>query len=287
MIRRRMFTLLAAVATFIAMSGVLAMPLASADKLGNGLDVTCKAVTDTQLTCVISGCPRVNGDYVVDAVHVMQNGHQDEYPFKCINGHTATHNIFTTVDTPITLGFQACRKKDLEGDWCGGWSDYTYMPVAKPQQAPQAPPPPPPVTCPAGSPVSQVPAGQTCPSAPPPVTCPAGSPVPQVPAGQTCPKPAPVTNAITATFDNSRPTTFGVTVKNSSALPATCNYEANGPISNTTRTFAVAPKGSQTESFNGVATLGHIAQYQISITCTDSSGSQTEPLGSVNQTVGW
>src|SRR3954470_24882652 len=69
-------------------------PAASADNLSNGLNVTCSAVGDNQLTCVIGGCPRVNGDYVVDALHVMDNGHQDEYKdWKCINGGTVTHNV--------------------------------------------------------------------------------------------------------------------------------------------------------------------------------------------------
>ena len=102
---------------------MVAVPIANADALSNGLNVACNAVGDNQLTCVISGCPRVHGDYVVDAVHVMDNGHQDEYPFKCINGHTATHNVAVIISSigsgGFTLGFQGCRKKDLEGDWCG------------------------------------------------------------------------------------------------------------------------------------------------------------------------
>ena len=111
-----------------------------------------------------------------------------------------------------------------------------------------------------------------------------------VAVGTDCPvvKPKVVTNAISATFDNSAPTTFRATVKNSSALPASCDYKAVGPLKNTTtRTFAVPPNGSATESFSGVATLGHIAKYDITIKCTDSSGTQTEPLGDVSETVGW
>ena len=120
----------------------------------------------------------------------------------------------------------------------------------------------------------------------PPVPCPDGS---TVPAGQTCPvvKPKAVTNAITASFDNSGATQFSATVNNSSPLPASCNYEAKGPITDTTRSFNVPPNGSHTETFDGVATIGHIAQYHITITCTDSSNTQTEPLGSVTKTVGW
>jgi hypothetical protein len=116
----------------------------------------------------------------------------------------------------------------------------------------------------------------------PPVPCPDDSPVKTVPAGQTCPPPKPVTNAITADFDASGFTTFKVTVKNSSKKPATCNYEADP--SGTTRTFDVAANGSDTESFDG---LKSGTNYNIKINCTDSSGSQTEPLGSVNKTVKW
>jgi hypothetical protein len=132
---------------------------------------------------------------------------------------------------------------------------------------------------------SAAPAGPP-PVAAPPVNCTDGT---TVPAGQQCPvvKPKAVTNAITATFDNSGATQFVVTVKNSSPLPASCNYDAKGPLGDTTRTFNVDPNGNDTETFDGIATIGHVAQYKITITCTDSSNTQTEPLGSVTKTVGW
>jgi len=121
-------------------------------------------------------------------------------------------------------------------------------------------------------------------SGPPPVKCPDGS---TVPAGQTCPN-KPVTNAITVSFDGTSNTTFKMTVKNSSSLPASCNYEAVSlnPLvpSDTTRTFNVAPNGSDTESFDGLKTG---SSYKVTMTCTDSSGTQTEPLGIINQTVKW
>src|SRR4051812_1316298 len=66
------------------------MPVASADALSNGLTVTCSQDSDTHATCIIGGCPRVNGDYVVDAVHanvagqITSNESQHEYEFKCI-----------------------------------------------------------------------------------------------------------------------------------------------------------------------------------------------------------
>jgi hypothetical protein len=99
--------------------------------------------------------------------------------------------------------------------------------------------------------------------------------------------PQVYTNAISPSFDG-RQTVFNVTLKNSSPLPATCNYEAVSlsPLlpSDTTRTFNVPANGSHTESFDGLKTG---TQYKITIPCNDSSGKQTEPLGSVNQTVTW
>jgi len=95
------------------------------------------------------------------------------------------------------------------------------------------------------------------------------------------------TNAISPSFDGQQ-TEFNVTLKNSSPLPASCNYEAvslNSVVpSDTTRTFDVPANGSHTESFDGLKTL---TKYHITINCSDSSGKQTQPLGSVNQTVTW
>jgi hypothetical protein len=106
--------------------------------------------------------------------------------------------------------------------------------------------------------------------------------------GQTCPaaKPKPVTNAITASFDNSQATVFNATVNNSSPLPASCAYDAKSALTDTTRKFNVPPNGSHTETVPGVASFG-VTKYTVTITCTDTSNTQTEPLGSVTQTVGW
>jgi hypothetical protein len=99
--------------------------------------------------------------------------------------------------------------------------------------------------------------------------------------------PQVYTNAISPSFDGQQ-TVFNLTLKNSSPLPASCNYEAvslNAVLpSDTTRTFDVPANGSHTESFDGLKTL---TKYHITITCTDSSGKQAQPLGSVNQTVTW
>jgi hypothetical protein len=112
----------------------------------------------------------------------------------------------------------------------------------------------------------------------------------QIPQQQQQPVDTPpqvYTNAISPSFDGEA-TAFKVTLKNSSPLPATCNYEAVSlnPLlpSDTTRTFDIPANGSHTESFNGLKTG---TQYKITIPCNDSSGKQTQPLGSVNQTVTW
>ena len=72
-------------AGLIGVAGISLSPIASADTLSNGLTVTCSPVGANQITCVVGG-PRVHGDYVVDAVHVMDNGYQFEYKdWQCIN----------------------------------------------------------------------------------------------------------------------------------------------------------------------------------------------------------
>ena len=268
---------LLAIATAIAasvLSGTVAAQVASADSLSNGLNVTCNAVGANQLTCVISGCPRVNGDYVVDAVHVMDNGHQDEYPFKCINGQTATHNVPIIIGSigsgGFTLGFQGCRKKDLEGDWCGPWADYTYKPPAAPK--PQAP------------------AAPAAPAAKPDIRCPAGSPTPTVPADQICAPIPDVTNAIQASFGAPGATSVDFNVTNTSNIAATCSYTATANSLNplvpkkTNRQFNVPGNGSHTETFSGTVTF---TTYNAVLSCKDASGKQKAELGHVETSVTW
>jgi hypothetical protein len=124
-----------------------------------------------------------------------------------------------------------------------------------------------------------------------PMTCVDAAPQqqqPQKPAEpQNPPPPQVYTNAITPAFDGQQ-NVFNVTLTNSSPLPATCNYEAVSlnPLvpSDTKRTFDVPANGKHTESFKGLKTG---TQYKITIPCTDSSGKQSQQLGSVNQTVTW
>lgn len=154
----------------------LVAPLASTVPLSNGLDIECFLDnTNNHVKCVtMGGCPRVHGDYVVDALHTMINGHQDEYPYHCINGQSVSWGLSIDPNSTFTFGVQACRKKDLEGDWCTAYSDYTYTPPA-------------PVKCPHGSPTPTVPAGQKCAPVPDaPLTATPGGPI-----GGAAPAPAP------------------------------------------------------------------------------------------------
>lgn len=170
-IRASALTRSAAVATATSLCGAAAMlvaPAASADPtqlvpLSNGLEIACMPWDHgTHVHCVALpwACPRVHGDYVVDALHVMIRGHQDEYPFHCVNdGQAASWNINADPNSPFTFAAQACRKKDFEGDWCTPYADVTYTP-------------PQPVECPAGSPTPTVPDGGTCAPVPDPVLTP-------------------------------------------------------------------------------------------------------------------
>ena len=66
MIRKRVPKLLAIAAAAACIFGFLTAvppsmaPTASADPLGNGYDVTCTQANGSQVTCNISGCPRVH-----------------------------------------------------------------------------------------------------------------------------------------------------------------------------------------------------------------------------------
>jgi hypothetical protein len=157
----------AAALTGSALSWVAATPVANADTLPNGLTVTCTQDSDIHSTCIVGGCPRVNGDYVVDALHVTwPGGRQNEYSFKCINGET--HREGSSLNSPSeSFDVQACRKSALGTDDCTPWAHYTFNPPA-----PVAPPPPPvapaapaPVVPPPAAPVVPAPAAPAAPTA--------------------------------------------------------------------------------------------------------------------------
>jgi hypothetical protein len=274
MLRMRIIKALGALCVAVAAAGValgvmMAAPVANAQPLSNGLDVTCNSDSDVHVSCIIAGCARVHGDYVIDAVHVMFNGIQSEYDFKCINGQTARWGHDGNND--FKIGVQGCRKKDLEGDWCGPWADYNYTaPVAA--QAPAAP------------------AKPDAPAPKPDIQCPAGSPTPTVPAGQSCAPIPDVTNAIQASFGSPGATSVDFNVTNTSNIEATCNYTATANSINplvpkkTTRQFNVPANGSHTETFSGTVTF---TTYNAVLSCKDASGKQKAELGHVETSVTW
>ncbi|WP_142239780.1 hypothetical protein [Mycobacterium sp. ST-F2] len=259
--------------------GIMAAAVGNATPLDNGLNVDCSpqpGQKDTAI-CIVSGCPRVNGDYVVDALHwsATETFEQHEVDFKCINGQTAripAHADFgsTSGDSKAKISVQACRKKDLEKDWCGPWADawYTFPREVAPKPAPepQAPAPKPDIQCPPGSPTPTVPAGGSC------------APIPDV------------TNAIQASFGDPGLNSLAFNVTNTSNIAATCNYTATANSINplvpkkTTRQFTVPANGNHTETFNGAPTL---TTYNVTLTCKDASGKQSAPLGSVQTSVTW
>ncbi|WP_319455308.1 MULTISPECIES: hypothetical protein [unclassified Mycobacterium] len=226
------------------------MPVASADTLPNGLTVTCSPDSDIHATCIIGGCPRVNGDYVVDALHVMtQAGGQREFDFKCINGQTHRHGF--DVYGPTTFGVQACRKKDFEGDWCTPYADYTYTPPVK-----AAPPPPPPVVVPPPPP-------------PPPVVVPDP------------PKVAP-TNAVTMNISVSIGSA-SVDIASSADIPGSCTYNATAPLlPSVNKKFDLAPNGS-----TSFTTLSPplLATYHVVLSCKGQFDGKTVEFGHVEQDV--
>ena len=125
-----------------------------------------------------------------------------------------------------TFGFQACRFKTFEENWCTPWANYTWKPpAASPQQggASSGQQKAPDVVCGPDDESQTVPASQQCKAKPkPPVDCPPGGPQKQVPAGQTCPAPA---NAVTVSFQRSFPL-WTVNVKNTAGIGGSCHYEA-------------------------------------------------------------
>lgn len=278
---RTLVSLTYAIALFggLVLSGLLAMPVASADTLPNGLAVNCTQDSDVHATCIVSGCPRVDGDYVVDAVHAMINGgEQREDDFKCINGQTARYGVDNNRN-PINIGVQACRKRDFSSDACTPYANYTFTPPAAPKPVDNTP-----VTCPAGSASPTVPAGQQCTPAPP-VTCPPDSPVPTVPAGQACPaavkKVAPK-DAVTMNISVSIPTTT-VDIASTADISGKCTYTAKAPLlPGVNKSFDLAPNGST--SFT-VLSPPPFSTYHVVLSCKGPFDGSTVEYGHVEQDV--
>src|SRR5581483_269581 len=273
----------------IGLAASMMLPVASAGPVGNGLTVDCTQDSDIHATCIIGGCPRVNGDYVVDAVHAIVHGQitsnetQHEYDFKCINGQTARQGVDTAPGGTYTISVQGCRKKDLEGDWCGPWGDYVYKSPAKPAAPAPAPAPEQqPVICPPNSQQASVPAGQQC-TPKPPVKCGPDSPVPEVPAGDTCPVTPPPTDAVALNFARSG-FQLNATFKNSSKVAAQCHYDAQAAggtaVGGKTDDFALGANATVTRTYTGPP-IG--STYHVVVSCNGKFNGQNVEIGHIDQ----
>ncbi len=191
------------------------MPTAGAQPLGNGYDVTCTKANDNEVTCNISGCPRVHEDLAGDTLNVLFNGGgQRNIGKPC--GNTTTDRV--QASGAFTYSVQGCRGTGLfDTNECGAWSDYQYTP---PKVEPVI------VNCPAGSKTQTVTSPAKCEAAPvaAPVKkqCPPGSVATEVAADQQCQGP---TNAVTLSVTQ-KGINANVAVTNKSALPADCTYTA-------------------------------------------------------------
>lgn len=282
MTRRRVFVPLAIASAAIGVAGTSLLPIASADTLPNGLTVSCNQDSEQQVTCIIGGCPRVNGDYVVDAVHVLHYGDQDEYDFKCINGQTARYvvNPQTLPDWTIRIGIQGCRKNTFSADWCGQWADYTYTPpVAAAQHgAPANPaaPPPAPAPAPAALPVHCTVGGYTLPP---------GSDCSKTPNPNPPPVEAPPTNAISISFQRQGLFQVVATITNSSKMSGQCDYDAedvNGLLPGRTDNFPIGANASVNRTYPAPPPL---STYNATVKCHGDFNGQDVQFGSASQQV--
>jgi hypothetical protein len=272
------------------------LPTAGAQPMGNGYDMTCTKANDNQVNCVVTGCPRVHEDLAGDSINYrIGGGEQQNIPKSCSNASTITVNS----GAAFNLAFQGCRGTGLfDTNECGAWSDFRYEP-----------PPAPPVKCnpPENFQAAEVPAGQQC-VAKTKVKCPVGSPTPEAfslpecaPVATTdCPPGsvkatvtppeacAPPANAITMNVSGSPGGNANIAINNSSALPASCAYNAKkqglglGPAS-VDRTVNVPA--------NGTGTIDDLlfpiaVTYNATVNCTGTWDGKQVPLGSASASIG-
>ncbi|QZA07522.1 hypothetical protein K3U94_21775 [Mycolicibacter heraklionensis] len=261
--RKRTSTLLSILAAAAWLFGTNAAPsmapTARAETLSNGYSVTCSP-NGTEVSCDISGCPRVHDDEAGDVVHTLYNGqNQQELSKGCNNDATA---IVAGVSGPFTLSVQGCRKHPVGSDDCGAWADYRYFPSA----APAAP------AAPAAAPA--VPGAA-------PVQCPAGSVEATVPAGQPCAPP----HDDVAMYITPQGVDAHVAITNKSSLPAQCAYTATkvvglGPQT-VSRTVEVGP--NSTSSITDMLWPPPFTIYDAEVDCTVIYEGLTWPIGKAGQ----
>ncbi len=305
MIRKRVPKLLTILATAACIFGLVLVapaetptlspiPTAGALPLGNGYDVVCTKANDGEVTCNISGCPRVHEDLAGDTLNIRVNG-GEQYNIGKPCGNTTTDRIKASGE--FTYSVQGCRGTGLfDTNECGAWSDYKYVP-----------PPAEPKQCPAGSETATVPAGQECKAAPqkvkcpegsptvdalsldqcapvPPKQCPPGSAATEVPAGQSCAAP---TNAVSMNITREG-LNANVAVTNNSALPAECAYTATktrgllGPAS-VNRNLSVG--ANSTGNITDLTFPPPLVSYDATVKCTATYDGKQVSIGEASQTV--
>jgi hypothetical protein len=290
MIRKRVPKLLTILATAACIFGFVLvvpaetpmlspMPTAGAQPLGNGYDVVCTKANDNEVTCNISGCPRVHEDLAGDTLNVRVNGGgQRNIGKPC--GNTSTDRVQAA--GAFTYSVQGCRGTGLfDTNECGAWSDYRYEPPA----AAQAPAPAQvvQVDCPAGSPTPKADTLAQC--APvPPKACPPGSAATEVPAGQQC---QPPTNAVSMNISREG-LNANVAVTNNSALPAECAYTATktgglvGP-GTVNRNVSVGPNG--TGNITDMLFPPPLVSYRATVKCTATWDGKQVTIGESTQNI--
>ncbi|BBZ37062.1 hypothetical protein [Mycobacterium conspicuum] len=237
----------------ICVAGSSLLPIASADPMPNGYDVSCKQVNPTQVTCSISGCPRVKEDEAGDVVHTRVNALPQNEIGKACNS-TATETVNTS--SGFSYAVQGCRKHSLSSDDCGAWSNYTYTPPAAAAPAP-VPNSDKPVRCTAGG--YTLPPGSDC----------SKTPNPNRPA------PPPGPNVVVAPDQENNAMNFVVTNKSPAGVDVQCKYQATkvkGPFNwpgGITKSFSLKSGDTQKLPFPG---LPLNTTYHVAIDCRSDNG---------------
>jgi hypothetical protein len=304
MLRKRVPKLLTILATAACIFGLVLvapadtptlspMPIANAVPLGNGYDVTCTKANENEVTCNISGCPRVHEDLAGDTLNILINGGgQRNIGKPC--GNTTTDRV--KASGAFTYSVQGCRGTGLfDTNECGAWSDYRYEPPAPAAVD---------VQCPAGSKTATVPAGQQC--QPGDVVCPAGSKSPTVPAGQQCVAadkqcpPGSVNATVPGDQQCAAPTTAvsmsitqegvnaNVAVTNNSALPADCAYTAtrtSGLLGPGTVNRSVSVPANGTGNITDMLWPPPLVSYRATVKCTATYDGKQVTIGESTQNV--
>lgn len=288
MIRKRVPKLLTILATAACIFGFVLvapadtptlspMPTAGAQPMGNGYDATCTKANDNQVTCNISGCPRVHEDLAGDSLnYTINGGEQQNIPKSC--GNTSTVNVNSS--GAFTLSFQGCRGTglfDTNSGSCGAWADYKYEPPAKPVEEVK------PVVCPAGSKTQTVIPPAQCEAAPETI-CPDGSVTPKVPADQKCQPPSKaISMNITKGGGNA-----DIKITNSSGLPVDCAYTANktaGLFGDDQYNLNIKVDAHSTATNSDlIYPIGGI-RYNATVKCTGTWDGQVVVVGEASQSV--